>query len=485
MNTVAAELESNVIVETVTESVTSPVISSTPLVLHSNIAASISDTSHVFVSEPHDDCTTVKTAWILNDAGGTASLSAALKQKQVTVSRTVDVDTLFTAASIKTILDEFKSKPPHVLWLNVPTHIRSWTGVASKRLAVLFSALCFYQLDAERHIVIEGCPASLTGWHVDKFEKVLKHPRISSSQIRWCALGIADSKSLPVCNYSRILTTFNVQPSALLCCRSAVTSKLRSFPQGMWQEYYTSLVNMSVVQLYPTVEKKKPKKLKEKVTFRDEIDGPGDHADTAEVETAAPYSRTKTADDVEDVFDDCGDNVNPLELHEAFSMFENDSPQNSESDDDFSNMFDSEYYSWALSGSNACNEEDLSLRPVSSHHASLESVLVVLDENPGQHDVMEIFGGSGAVIKLSIRRNMSGGRNLDLTTGVDLLQKSHVDMLWQYLFKHRPRVVICGPPCTIFGAWSRINSLRNPAAFYESRRIGTILANLAADVCEF
>ena len=143
-------------------------------------------------------------------------------------------------------------------------------------------------------------------------------------------------------------------------------------------------------------------------------------------------------------------------------------------------MFDSEFYSWSMSGSAVCDDEDLTHRPTSSHHQSLESMLVVLDDNPGIHDVMEMFGGEGKVVKLSVRRNLRGGRNLDLTTGIDLTCPEQVAMLWRYMKEHCPRVVVCGPPCTSFGAWSRINRKRNPAAFYESRRIGTLLANLAA-----
>ena len=427
-------------------------------------------------------------AWILNDAGGIAALSAALKLKGVTVSKQFDLDTLHTAASVNTVLADFKSNAPAVLWVNIPARLHSWTNVSSRRLAVLISALCFYQLSENRHIVIEGGPVSSHGWHSEKFDKVLKHARVNTSQVRWCALGISDESSLPVCRYSRILTTYSVPHSALLCSHIADKSKLKHFPRNMWQSYYASLVDLSIAQVYATVPDAaapvKKKKLREKVSFIDGVDGPGEHADSQEITTSAPYSKAKTAADVEDVFDDCGDDVSPLELAETFAMFDDSSSDESIENSAFANLFDSEYYSWALIGSAPCDEEDLSLRPVSAHHESMESVLVVLDDNPGLHDVMELFGGEGKVVKLSIRRHLKGGRNLDLTTGVDLLDPLQVTALWRYLRKHRPRIVVCGPPCTSFGAWSRINRLRNPIAFRESRRIGVLLANLAADVCE-
>ena len=225
------------------------------------------------------DDSAVTSAWILNDAGGTAALSAALEQKQFAVSRTVDIDVLHSATSVQLVLDEVKANPPAVLWLNVPAHVHSWTGKASKRLAIMLSAMCFYQLTELRHVVVEGAPASLRGWHTSHFDKVLKHPRVSTSQIRWCALGVSDANQLPVCNYSRLLTTYPIPPSATLCCKSPVASKLRRFPVNMWQQYYSSLADLTVSQVFPSNVVKKTKKHKEKVTFIDDVDGPGEHAD--------------------------------------------------------------------------------------------------------------------------------------------------------------------------------------------------------------
>ena len=415
---------------------------------------------------------TLTRAWILNDAGGTESLTKSLELKGFTVEKSIEIESLFSAASTRSILDEFRISKPDMLWVNVPRN------VYGKRAAVLISTLAYLQIVEHRHVMLEGCSSNMKGIHAEQFARVLAHPRVKTSQVYWCSLGILDELMRPVCHYTRVLTTMSIPTSVLLCSKHELKSKIKRFPVNMWSEYYTALIDVSCVQTYVAVPKKK--KQKERVTFQDEIDGPGEHADSQGV-GAAPPSRLKTASDVEDIFDDCGDNLQPLELAESFALF--DAESSCESDYDFEEMFDSEYYSWAMPGSTP-HDEDLSLRPFSSHLESMQSVMTVLEESPGIHDVMELFGGAGAVIRLSIRRNLVGGRNLDLSTGVDLLNKTHVRALWDYVHIHSPRIVIAGPPCTSFGQWSHINRVKNPTGFQESRRIGVLLANLTAEVCQ-
>ena len=334
-------------------------------------------------------------AWILNDAGGTAALASSLELKHISVSKTISVDSLHSAEAATTVLNEFKASPPEILWVNVPKHVKSWTSKSSKRLAVLIAAMVYFQITEQRQVVLEGCPVSSKGWHAEKFTNILQHPRVNTSQVHWCALGILDQDARPVCHYTRVLSTFSLPASLFLCCKSPSASKLKHFPVNMWTDYYSCLVDMSVLKTYAAVPKKK--KPKDRVSFIDDVDGPGEHADSTEVGSSATFSRVKTASDVEDVFDDCGDDLDPLSLVETFTLFDSNSPPSSDDENGFAAMFDSEYYSWALPGSAFCDSEDLSLRPFSSHYESLESVLVVLDESPGIHDVMELFGGEGKV----------------------------------------------------------------------------------------
>ena len=463
------------------------------LIINASVSGSLDSSTKVTIetlknpkekSKEHQDFIGVQTesmhrAWILNEAGGMQSLTNNLELKGFSVEKCIDVESLFSAISSRTLLEEFRASKPDILWINVPRN------VYGKRAAVLISAMAYIQINEHRHVMLEGCPTNMKGVHADKFAKVLSHPRVNSSQVYWCALGIQDEQQRPVCHYTRVLTTLQLPVSTLLCSQHEQKSKLKRFPTCMWSEYYAALIQFSCIQSYAAVPK--TKKAKEKVTFREEVDGPGEHADSQGVGSTGTVSKLKTANDVENVFDDCGDDLKPLELAESFVLFDSASVDDNSNEDiegGIEEMFDSEYYSWAMPGSSP-QEEDLSLRPFSAHFDDMQSVLTVLRESPGVHDIMEMFGGEGNVIKVSIRRQLAGGRNLDLTTGHDLSNPAHQRSMWEYLHNHSPFIVVAGPPCTSFSQWTHLNRVRSPVKFAESRRLGVLLANLTASVCRY
>jgi hypothetical protein len=119
--------------------------------------------------------------------------------------------------------------------------------------------------------------------------------------------------------------------------------------------------------------------------------------------------------------------------------------ESSASLDELEEFFDSAYFSWAMPGSDPRNE-DLHHRPFSPQCAGPQPFLLALQTNPGIHDIAEMFGGQGECIKLAARRKLSTGLNFDLTCEFNLLDPEHVKFFWQYLTKHKPRVLICGPP---------------------------------------
>ena len=92
---------------------------------------------------------------------------------------------------------------------------------------------------------------------------------------------------------------------------------------------------------------------------------------------------------------------------------------------------------------------------------------------------------------MAVRRKLSGHRNYDLTCGIDLTDEREVRALFQYLSSSKVFCVIMGPPCTAFGPWISVNMAKartNPfmaAKLRKTRRIGTQLANLAADIAIF
>ena len=90
----------------------------------------------------------------------------------------------------------------------------------------------------------------------------------------------------------------------------------------------------------------------------------------------------------------------------------------------------------------------------------------------GRVEVMEVFGGLGGVSKIAIRRKLVTGENFDVVTGTDLSVPANQRSLEEYVRKHKPLVIVGGPPCTAFGNWSRLNRVNAPETYAKSRRSG-------------
>ena len=229
-------------------------------VIKASVSGSLDSSTKVTIETPNNsteerqDFTGVQTShvhrvWILNEAGGMQSLTNNLKLTGCSVEKYIDVETLFSADASRTLLDEFRVAKPDMLWINVPRN------VYGKRAAVLLSTMAYMQVNEHRHVMLEGGPNNMKGVHADKFAKVLSHPRVNSSQVYWCALGIKDEQQRPVCHYTRVLTTLPLPVSTLLCSQHEDKSKLRRFPTCMWNEYYAALTQFSGFQSYAAVPK--------------------------------------------------------------------------------------------------------------------------------------------------------------------------------------------------------------------------------------
>ena len=110
---------------------------------------------------------------------------------------------------------------------------------------------------------------------------------------------------------------------------------------------------------------------------------------------------------------------------------------------------------------------------------SMLSYLTSLKDR-NSHDLLEVFGGKSGATRVAIRRHLNCGVNQDLTSGIDLSLREERKALKHYVQKYQPKLILMGPPCTAFGAWSGFNATMNPAAHQESLRKGLPLANLAA-----
>ena len=90
------------------------------------------------------------------------------------------------------------------------------------------------------------------------------------------------------------------------------------------------------------------------------------------------------------------------------------------------------------------------------------------------------------MLQIAIRRKLRCGPNFDLATNRDLTDEKQRRLVKQYFRKQKPRVVVMGPPCTMFGTWAIFNDAiarRNPTqwkARCKRFRLAVKLAEFAA-----
>ena len=223
--------------------------------------------------------------------------------------------------------------------------------------------------------------------------------------------------------------------------------------------------------IFKTQQKQKPKPVK---PTPDE--SPGDHEDTEGLDKPAKKV------EVESVYDDCGDDVSTIAGTDIYTCFD----EESESSNDDVDLFNEEFYAWALTGSTTCAAEPLHERPHSLRFASMTEAYTAIGNDPmyqGQHDICELFGGEAGTTRICIRRGLKTGPSFDINIGIDLTSAAEQALLWRYVIKHQPRVIIAGPPCTSFGPWARHSRVKAYETWRKNRIIGETLANLTAKLC--
>ena len=203
----------------------------------------------------------------------------------------------------------------------------------------------------------------------------------------------------------------------------------------------------------------------------------GDHADNA---IQAESSKRKKQVPLDEVFDDCGDDVSFLTVDETeqkmvTSYYESqyDDMVASDSDD---NALDGPFLQSFMEGR-------VEERQRKAEYVDMKSLYMFLQTLPrSRMDFMELFGGKAGCTRIGIRRHLHTGLNFDLTADIDMANPENLQFLWQYIDKHRPFVVLMGPPCTAFGPWSHLNKVVAPQAWEQSLAVGLPLARLAARV---
>ena len=100
--------------------------------------------------------------------------------------------------------------------------------------------------------------------------------------------------------------------------------------------------------------------------------------------------------------------------------------------------------------------------------------------------VCELFGGEGRTSFLVAKlHDLATGVNFDLTSGFDLLDAQHVQLLWQYVRVMQPSVIVMAPPCTAFCRLQGLNRMLHPAAWQRAQTVGVPLARLCAELALF
>jgi len=109
-------------------------------------------------------------------------------------------------------------------------------------------------------------------------------------------------------------------------------------------------------------------------------------------------------------------------------------------------------------------------------------IFMAREGHEGSLKVMEMFGGEGGVTRLAIRRRLKTGTNFDVVCRVNLTDPVNEHRLLSYVTRHKPLVVVGGPPCSAVASWSRYNRLHNPVGYAKTRHTGLKLARVFARV---
>jgi len=109
-------------------------------------------------------------------------------------------------------------------------------------------------------------------------------------------------------------------------------------------------------------------------------------------------------------------------------------------------------------------------------------IFMAREGHEGSLKVMEMFGGEGGVTRLAIRRRLKTGTNFDVVCRVNLTDPVNEHRLLSYVTRHKPLVVVGGPPCSAVASWSRYNRIHNPVGYAKTRHTGLKLARVFARV---
>ena len=400
----------------------------------------------------------------------------ALSANGYNVVANVGLTKLCARDSLSSFLTELRSAPPDLLWITVGG--TSLNPTRDRRVTVATALLATTMLDLGNNVVFEGNERN-KGWQHDELSTIVHDSRLQHSSVFWCSLGIHDDETQqPINKTTRIVSTLHLAVFFSSCCGKPTHVQVRRFPERLVSQFYASVSQIisgiraesSQTDSMVIYHAKSKKKAKPAVSFNaDEEDaGPGEHAETRLL------NRNITHVPLEEWFDDCGDCTSPLDLgpDDTQLFLDGESTDSDSADEEYNCLFNQSYFNHAMPGSDV---DDIPGLP------SWDVQFVYLMRLSGRDAVAELFGGLGKVVMLAVRRGMPGGKNYDIVVGLDLTNPRHRAQFKAYQRARRPLVLVVGPPCTSMGGWSRLNRIKNYAAWRESRDLGELLAEVTAE----
>ena len=190
-----------------------------------------------------------------------------------------------------------------------------------------------------------------------------------------------------------------------------------------------------------------------------------------------PKKKAKT---VEQHFDDCGEDLTPLQSHAT--MFDGVSDESSEDETaeaELSHLLSS-FVTHGFYGSE-CDAIP------ATHSGTIlavdwEEAFAILTNKPYGVEIVELCGGMGTTSYMCIRRHMSAGHNFELLTGCDLTDPAVQSKVLAYLDIAKPLVVVMGPRCDPYGPLGRWNQTVHPEGWQRSYNEAAPLAEFCGKV---
>ena len=457
-----------------------PTIHATTEIQNNSVLPSQPDVQSASNSDPR--ISPISSVWVISDSVRTCNyLKLQAESLGLKVVASLTAEQLDNKMS--KVLTDLNSDQPSLVWISNLNSDSTKTVPERLQIAVRLLAATQHSLGGQFLVENANSEDGSRGVYLNSDWQATNH-RGTYRQIWWCALGLdkpnRDMKSVKHCAVMNVFATIHVPDRVLHCCKQTKYTGRSILPSRFPKAYYSAMTSMinessnrSTETAYKTQQKQKPKPTK---PTPDE--SPGDHEDTEGLDK--PVKKTV----MEEVYDDCGDDVSTIAGSETYTYFDGDSDCESSNDGD--GLFNDEFYSWALTGSTTCMEEPLHDRPHSLKFSSMASAYAAIGHDPkyqGQHDICEIFGGEAGTTRVCLRRGLKCGPSFDINIGIDLTQESETTLLWKYVLRHRPKVIIAGPPCTSFGPWSRINRIKAYDTWKRNRVIGEKLAILVGKLC--